>query len=124
MATCWIYLHYKLTELDLLLSVSSILSHPLSLISRPAALIYCPRPLCSVMQAVQLESVSPVRVRYLIVVSTLSNKQESILLGMDFPSSDRFVCVTKTLVYCVTGSAYDKISFQLTISSLTLTNNG
>uniref|UniRef100_A0A667WG12 protein-serine/threonine phosphatase n=1 Tax=Myripristis murdjan TaxID=586833 RepID=A0A667WG12_9TELE len=42
--------------------------------------------------AVQLESVSPVRVRYLIVVSTLSNKQESILLGMDFPSSDSDQC--------------------------------
>uniref|UniRef100_A0A8C5DB99 protein-serine/threonine phosphatase n=1 Tax=Gouania willdenowi TaxID=441366 RepID=A0A8C5DB99_GOUWI len=30
--------------------------------------------------------------RYLIVVSTLSNKDESILLGMDFPSSDSEVC--------------------------------
>lgn len=43
------------------------------------------------MQAVQLDSVSPVRVRYLIVVSTLANKHESILLGMDFPKSDRCV---------------------------------
>lgn len=39
----------------------------------------------------QLESVSPVRVRYLIIVSTLCNKQESILLGMDFPNSERCV---------------------------------
>lgn len=45
----------------------------------------------SATQAVQLESVSQVRVRYLIVVSTLGNKQESILLGMDFPGSDRCV---------------------------------
>lgn len=43
------------------------------------------------MQAVQLDSVSSVRVRYLIVVSTLANKHESILLGMDFPNSDRCV---------------------------------
>lgn len=49
-----------------------------------------PLPLCD-MQAVQLESVSTVRVRYLMVVSTLSNKQESILLGVDFPNSDRSV---------------------------------
>lgn len=42
-------------------------------------------------QAVQLESVSPVRVRYLIIVSTLGNKQESILLGMDFPNPERCV---------------------------------
>uniref|UniRef100_A0A672YNM1 protein-serine/threonine phosphatase n=1 Tax=Sphaeramia orbicularis TaxID=375764 RepID=A0A672YNM1_9TELE len=44
------------------------------------------------MDAVQLESVNPVRVRYLIVVSTLGNKQESILLGMDFPNSDSDLC--------------------------------
>lgn len=48
----------------------------------------CVSPL---LQAVQLESVSPVRVRYLIVVSTLGSKHESILLGMDFPNTDRFV---------------------------------
>uniref|UniRef100_A0A665T6P8 protein-serine/threonine phosphatase n=1 Tax=Echeneis naucrates TaxID=173247 RepID=A0A665T6P8_ECHNA len=46
----------------------------------------------SSLQAVQLESVSSVRVRYLIVVSTLENKQESILLGMDFPKSDSDQC--------------------------------
>uniref|UniRef100_A0A3Q1FCE6 protein-serine/threonine phosphatase n=1 Tax=Acanthochromis polyacanthus TaxID=80966 RepID=A0A3Q1FCE6_9TELE len=54
------------------------------------------RPEDTIKLAVQLESVSPVRVRYLIVVSTLDNKQESILLGMDFPSSDR--CCTIGLV--------------------------
>lgn len=47
--------------------------------------------LYAVVQAVQLESVSTVRVRYLIVVSTPNSKQESILLGMDFPNSDRCV---------------------------------
>uniref|UniRef100_A0A672J4Y9 protein-serine/threonine phosphatase n=1 Tax=Salarias fasciatus TaxID=181472 RepID=A0A672J4Y9_SALFA len=50
------------------------------------------RPEDTIKLAVQLESVSSVRVRYLIVVSTLSNKQESILLGMDFPSSDSDQC--------------------------------
>ncbi|XP_022069583.2 protein phosphatase Slingshot homolog 3 [Acanthochromis polyacanthus] len=50
------------------------------------------RPEDTIKLAVQLESVSPVRVRYLIVVSTLDNKQESILLGMDFPSSDSDQC--------------------------------
>uniref|UniRef100_A0A3Q4H818 protein-serine/threonine phosphatase n=1 Tax=Neolamprologus brichardi TaxID=32507 RepID=A0A3Q4H818_NEOBR len=44
------------------------------------------RPEDTVKLAVQLDSVSPVRVRYLIVVSTLANKHESILLGMDFPN--------------------------------------
>lgn len=44
------------------------------------------------LQAVQLESVSSVRVRYLIVVSTLGSKEESLLLGMDFPNSERCVC--------------------------------
>lgn len=67
------------------------------------------------MQAVQLESVSSVRVRYLIVVSTLSNKQESILLGMDFPNPDRCVCVCNqdAGVLCRKGT----ISIQLIISS-------
>lgn len=49
---------------------------------------------CSV-QAVQLESVSSVRIRYLIIVSTLANKDETILLGMDFPKQDR--CVRPTV---------------------------
>ncbi|KAG7230284.1 hypothetical protein INR49_024388 [Caranx melampygus] len=50
------------------------------------------RPEDSIKLAVQLESVSPVRVRYLIVVSTLGSKHESILLGMDFPNSDSNQC--------------------------------
>ncbi|GAA6235836.1 protein phosphatase Slingshot homolog 3-like isoform X2 [Lates japonicus] len=50
------------------------------------------RPEDTIKLAVQLESVSPVRVRYLIVVSTLGSKQESILLGMDFPNSDSNEC--------------------------------
>ncbi|XP_054453492.1 protein phosphatase Slingshot homolog 3 [Anoplopoma fimbria] len=50
------------------------------------------RPEDTIKLAVQLESVSSVRVRYLIVVSTLGNKQESILLGMDFPKSDSDLC--------------------------------
>lgn len=50
------------------------------------------RPEDTVKLAVQLDSVSPVRVRYLIVVSTLGNKHESILLGMDFPNSESDRC--------------------------------
>uniref|UniRef100_A0A7N6F8Q5 protein-serine/threonine phosphatase n=1 Tax=Anabas testudineus TaxID=64144 RepID=A0A7N6F8Q5_ANATE len=50
------------------------------------------RPEDTLKLAVQLESISPVRVRYLIVVSTLSSKQESILLGMDFPNTDSDHC--------------------------------
>ncbi|KAM7000811.1 protein phosphatase Slingshot homolog 3 [Tautogolabrus adspersus] len=50
------------------------------------------RPEDTIKLAVQLESTSSVRVRYLIVVSTLGNKQESILLGMDFPNSDSDQC--------------------------------
>ncbi|XP_041846041.1 protein phosphatase Slingshot homolog 3 isoform X2 [Melanotaenia boesemani] len=50
------------------------------------------RPEDTIKLAVQLESVSPVRVRYLIVVSTLGNKQESMLLGMDFPNQDSDQC--------------------------------
>ncbi|XP_056239145.1 protein phosphatase Slingshot homolog 3 isoform X1 [Seriola aureovittata] len=50
------------------------------------------RPEDTIKLAVQLESVSPVRVRYLIVVSTVGSKQESILLGMDFPNSDSDQC--------------------------------
>nr|XP_020491431.1 protein phosphatase Slingshot homolog 3-like [Labrus bergylta] len=50
------------------------------------------RPEDTIKLAVQLESISSVRVRYLIVVSTLGNKQESILLGMDFPNSDSDQC--------------------------------
>nr|XP_019935853.1 PREDICTED: protein phosphatase Slingshot homolog 3-like [Paralichthys olivaceus]XP_019935861.1 PREDICTED: protein phosphatase Slingshot homolog 3-like [Paralichthys olivaceus] len=50
------------------------------------------RPEDTIQLAVQLESFNPSRVRYLIVVSTLGNKQESILLGMDFPNSDSDQC--------------------------------
>lgn len=50
------------------------------------------RPEDTIKLAVQLESVNPVRVRYLIVISTLGNKQESILLGIDFPNSDSDQC--------------------------------
>ncbi|TKS72396.1 Protein phosphatase [Collichthys lucidus] len=50
------------------------------------------RPEDTIKLAVQLDSVSSVRVRYLIVVSTLGNKEESILLGMDFPNSDSEQC--------------------------------
>ncbi|KAM4586647.1 protein phosphatase Slingshot homolog 3 isoform 1-T1 [Fundulus diaphanus] len=50
------------------------------------------RPEDTIRLAVELESVSTVRVRYLIVVSTLASRQESILLGMDFPSSDSDHC--------------------------------
>uniref|UniRef100_A0A3Q3VRY2 protein-serine/threonine phosphatase n=1 Tax=Mola mola TaxID=94237 RepID=A0A3Q3VRY2_MOLML len=49
------------------------------------------RPEDSIKLAVQLESVSSVRVRYLIIVSTL-DKQESLLLGMDFPNSESDQC--------------------------------
>ncbi|KAK2849178.1 hypothetical protein Q5P01_009012 [Channa striata] len=50
------------------------------------------RPEDTIKLAVQLECVSQDRVRYLIVVSTLGSKQESILLGMDFPNSDSEKC--------------------------------
>ncbi|XP_027018081.1 protein phosphatase Slingshot homolog 3 isoform X2 [Tachysurus fulvidraco] len=50
------------------------------------AMISLLRPEDTVKLAVRLESVSPIRVRYLLIVSTASNKQESLLLGMDFPS--------------------------------------
>uniref|UniRef100_A0A3Q2Q1A5 protein-serine/threonine phosphatase n=1 Tax=Fundulus heteroclitus TaxID=8078 RepID=A0A3Q2Q1A5_FUNHE len=50
------------------------------------------RPEDTIRLAVELESVSTVRVRYLIVVSTLASRQENILLGMDFPSSDSDHC--------------------------------
>ncbi|XP_035525186.1 protein phosphatase Slingshot homolog 3 isoform X2 [Morone saxatilis] len=56
------------------------------------AMVELLRPEDTIKLAVQLESVSSIRVRYLIVVSTLGNKQESILLGMDFPNSDSDQC--------------------------------
>lgn len=56
------------------------------------AMVELLRPEDTIKLAVQLESVNPVRVRYLIVVSTLGNKDESILLGMDFPKADSDQC--------------------------------
>ncbi|XP_070818168.1 protein phosphatase Slingshot homolog 3 [Chaetodon trifascialis] len=56
------------------------------------AMVELLRPEDTIKLAVQLESVNQVRIRYLIVVSTLGNKEESILLGMDFPSSDSDQC--------------------------------
>ncbi|KAF1384650.1 hypothetical protein PFLUV_G00122400 [Perca fluviatilis] len=50
------------------------------------------RPEDTIKLAVQLESISSVRVRYLIIVSTLGKKHESILLGMDFPNSRSDQC--------------------------------
>ncbi|XP_061541086.1 protein phosphatase Slingshot homolog 3 isoform X1 [Phycodurus eques] len=56
------------------------------------AMVELLRPEDSIKLAVQLESVSTVRVRYLIVVSTLANKDETILFGMDFPKQDSDEC--------------------------------
>lgn len=56
------------------------------------AMVELLRPEDTIKLAVQLESVNPVRVRYLIIVSTLGNKDESILLGMDFPNADSDQC--------------------------------
>ncbi|KAM9835328.1 protein phosphatase Slingshot homolog 3 isoform X2 [Syngnathus typhle] len=56
------------------------------------AMVELLRPEDSIKLAVQLESASTVRVRYLIVVSTLANKDETILLGMDFPKQDSDEC--------------------------------
>ncbi|XP_037635882.1 protein phosphatase Slingshot homolog 3 isoform X1 [Sebastes umbrosus] len=56
------------------------------------AMVELLRPEDTIKLAVQLESAGSVRVRYLIVVATLSNKEESILLGMDFPSSGSDQC--------------------------------
>ncbi|KAK7922778.1 hypothetical protein WMY93_009680 [Mugilogobius chulae] len=56
------------------------------------AMVELLRPEDTIKLAVQLESVNSVRVRYLIIVSTLENKDESILLGMDFPNPDSDQC--------------------------------
>uniref|UniRef100_A0A8C6U6E3 protein-serine/threonine phosphatase n=2 Tax=Neogobius melanostomus TaxID=47308 RepID=A0A8C6U6E3_9GOBI len=56
------------------------------------AMVELLRPEDTIKLAVQLESVNPVRVRYLIIVSTLGNKDESILLGMDFPNPQSNQC--------------------------------
>ncbi|XP_026874367.2 protein phosphatase Slingshot homolog 3 [Electrophorus electricus] len=54
------------------------------------AMVSLLRPEDTIKLAVQLESVSSVRLRYLLIITTASHKQESLLLGMDFPhmSSD------------------------------------
>ncbi|KAL2088281.1 hypothetical protein ACEWY4_015180 [Coilia grayii] len=56
------------------------------------AMVSLLRPEDTIKLAVQLESVSPVRVRYLLVVSTLCNKDESLLLGMDLPDIESDQC--------------------------------
>ncbi|XP_019730359.1 protein phosphatase Slingshot homolog 3 [Hippocampus comes] len=56
------------------------------------AMVELLRPEDSIKLAVQLESISSVRIRYLIIVSTLANKDETILLGMDFPKQDSDEC--------------------------------
>ncbi|XP_066574741.1 protein phosphatase Slingshot homolog 3 [Amia ocellicauda] len=50
------------------------------------------RPEDTLKLAVCLESVRAGRVRYLLVVSTLSRKHENLLLGMDFPASASDEC--------------------------------
>lgn len=49
--------------------------------------------LCCVSQAVRLETAFPQVTRYMVVVSTNGRQdtEESIVLGMDFVSSDRYV---------------------------------
>uniref|UniRef100_A0A8C1PI66 protein-serine/threonine phosphatase n=1 Tax=Cyprinus carpio TaxID=7962 RepID=A0A8C1PI66_CYPCA len=56
------------------------------------AMISLLRPEDTVKLAVRLESVSPVRVRYLLIVGTLIKKHESLLLGIDFPGSNSVEC--------------------------------
>ncbi|KAL4641718.1 hypothetical protein GN956_G10834 [Arapaima gigas] len=56
------------------------------------AMVSLLRPEDTLKLAVQLESVSPVRVRYLLIISTMCNKHESILLGIDFPNADSDQC--------------------------------
>ncbi|CAL8263997.1 unnamed protein product [Lota lota] len=62
------------------------------------AMVSLLRPEDTVKLAVQLESVSPVRIRYLLVISTCSNKHESILLGIDFPKADSDECTIGLVV--------------------------
>ncbi|XP_036425146.1 protein phosphatase Slingshot homolog 3 isoform X2 [Colossoma macropomum] len=56
------------------------------------AMVSLLRPEDTVKLAVRLESASAVRVRYLLIVATSSRKQESLLLGMDFPSINSDHC--------------------------------
>ncbi|KAJ8262512.1 hypothetical protein GJAV_G00167280 [Gymnothorax javanicus] len=62
------------------------------------AMVSLLRPEDTVKMAVRLESVSPVRVRYLLIISTLCNKYESVLLGVDFPSKDSDQCTIGLVV--------------------------
>ncbi|XP_048826551.1 protein phosphatase Slingshot homolog 3 isoform X2 [Brienomyrus brachyistius] len=56
------------------------------------AMVSLLRPEDTLKLAVRLESVSPVRVRYLLVISTNCRKNESILLGVDFPNMESDCC--------------------------------
>ncbi|XP_046705043.1 protein phosphatase Slingshot homolog 3 isoform X2 [Silurus meridionalis] len=56
------------------------------------AMISLLRPEDTVKLAVRLESVSPGGVRYLLIVTTSSQKHESLLLGMDFPNINSTDC--------------------------------
>ncbi|XP_052006080.1 protein phosphatase Slingshot homolog 3-like isoform X2 [Xyrauchen texanus] len=56
------------------------------------AMISLLRPEDTVKLAVRLESVSSIRVRYLLIVGTLNEKEESMLLGMDFRDSNSDEC--------------------------------
>ncbi|XP_064200133.1 protein phosphatase Slingshot homolog 3 isoform X2 [Anguilla rostrata] len=62
------------------------------------AMVSLLRPEDTLKMAVRLESVSLVRVRYLLIISTLCNKYESILLGVDFPSKDSDHCTIGLVV--------------------------
>uniref|UniRef100_A0AAY4C8L3 protein-serine/threonine phosphatase n=1 Tax=Denticeps clupeoides TaxID=299321 RepID=A0AAY4C8L3_9TELE len=56
------------------------------------AMVSLLRPEDSIKVAVRLESVSAVRVRYLLIITTLSSKYESLLLGMDLPDMQSDHC--------------------------------
>lgn len=56
------------------------------------AMVSLLRPEDTVKLAVRLESLSPIRVRYLLIVTTASHKYESLLLGMDFPNMNSDAC--------------------------------
>ncbi|KAJ8269387.1 hypothetical protein COCON_G00119940 [Conger conger] len=62
------------------------------------AMVSLLRPEDTLKMAVRLESASPIRVRYLLVILTLCNKYESILLGVDFPSKDSDQCTIGLVV--------------------------
>ncbi|XP_061755899.1 protein phosphatase Slingshot homolog 3 isoform X2 [Nerophis ophidion] len=56
------------------------------------AMVELLRPEDSIKLVTDLYYFTPVFIRYLIVVSTLANKDESILLGMDFPKQESDEC--------------------------------